>query len=505
VTLAIEMRSITKKFPGVIANDKINLAINSREIHSLLGENGAGKTTLMNILFGIYEPDEGSVFIKGQAADIKNPKAALDMGIGMVHQHFMLVERMTILENIILGYEHGGFLLDMKKSREIVEELSGKFKFSLELDKKVEELSVGMKQRVEILKTLYRGADIIILDEPTAVLTPTEADELFTILNELKKGGKTIIFITHKLNETMAVADRITVLRDGRNIQTLSKSETSEEELARLMVGREINFNLKRGKYMPGSAMIELKAVKLTDKAKHPVSLDIHEGEILGIAGVEGNGQLELEEMLMGLRPVKSGSIQLDGKDITKLSTKKRKLLGLGYIPSDRHKRAMLGGFSIEENFLLGFHFHPPFFRKGLLQKKVLKKHSVDMIEKFDIKTPGAEQNIKLLSGGNQQKVIISREVSQDPVFVLAAQPTRGLDIGAIEYIHGVLLDLRNKGKAVLLISADLNEVMKISDRIAVMYEGEIKAIKPAEEYTYEEFGLLMAGKEGRSKDEQEQ
>lgn len=498
MSLAIEMKDITKKFPGVIANNKVNLNIKSNEIHSLLGENGAGKTTLMNMLFGIYEPDEGSIFIKGQAANIKNPKAALDLGIGMVHQHFMLVNRMTVLENIILGYEHGKLILDMNKSYEVIHELSKKFKFNLELNKKVEDLSVGLKQRVEILKTLYRGADIIILDEPTAVLTPTEVDELFVILNELKKNGKTIIFITHKLNETMEVADRITVLRDGKNIKTLSKKETNEEELAMLMVGREINFNLKKEDYKPGNAMVSLKDVKLIDKAKKPLNFEIHEGEILGIAGVEGNGQLELEEMLMGLKTVKSGNIYLNGKDITKISTKKRKLLGLGYIPSDRHKRAMLGNFSVEENFLLGFHFHPPFFKRGMLQKKIIKKHSDEMIEKFDIKTPSAEQKIKFLSGGNQQKVILSREISQNPIFVLAAQPTRGLDIGAIEYIHGILLHLRNQGKAVLLISADLNEVMKISDRIAVMYEGEIKAIKPAEEYTYEEFGLLMAGKEGR-------
>lgn len=499
MSLAIEMKDITKKFPGVIANNKVNLEINSNEIHSLLGENGAGKSTLMNILFGLYEPDEGSIFIKGQAASIKNPKAALDLGIGMVHQHFMLVNRMTVLENIILGYEHGKLLLDMKKSYEVIEELSKKFKFNLELNVEVEELSVGLKQRVEILKTLYRGADIIILDEPTAVLTPTEVDELFVILNELKKNGKTIIIITHKLNETMEIADRVTVLRDGKNIKTLSKNETSEEELAALMVGREINFNLKKEDYKPGNALISLKDLKLLDKVKKPVNLEIHEGEILGIAGVEGNGQLELEEMLMGLRVVKNGSIYLSGNDITRLSTKKRKLLGLGYIPSDRHKRAMLGSFSIEENFLLGFHFHPPFFKRGMLQKNVIKRHSDDMIKKYDIKTPSAEQKIKFLSGGNQQKVILSREISQDPVFVLAAQPTRGLDIGAIEYVHSILLDLRNKGKAVLLISADLNEVMKISDRIAVMSEGEIKAIKPAEEYTYEEFGLLMAGGEEKS------
>lgn len=499
MSLAIEMKDITKKFPGVIANNKVNLSINSNEIHSLLGENGAGKSTLMNILFGLYEPDEGSIFIKGQALIIKNPKAALDLGIGMVHQHFMLVNRMTVLENIILGYEHCDFLIDMKKNYEVIDELSKKYKFNLELNAKVEELSVGLKQRVEILKTLYRGADIIILDEPTAVLTPTEVDELFVILNELKKNGKTIIFITHKLNETMEIADRVTVLRDGKNIKTLLTNETNEEELARLMVGREINFNLKKEDYKPGNPLITLKDLKLLDKAKKPVNLEIHEGEILGIAGVEGNGQLELEEMLMGLRVVKNGSIYLDGTDITKLSTKKRKLLGLGYIPSDRHKRAMLGNFSVKENFLLGFHFHPPFYKKGMLQKKVLEKHSSDMIKEFDIKTPSAEQKIKFLSGGNQQKVILSREISQNPVFVLAAQPTRGLDIGAIEYIHSILLQLRNQGKAVLLISADLNEVMKISDRIAVIYEGEIKAIKPAEEYTYEEFGLLMAGGEEKS------
>lgn len=499
MSLAIEMKDITKKFPGVIANDKVNLKINSNEIHSLLGENGAGKSTLMNILFGLYEPDEGSIFIKGQAVNIKNPKDALNLGIGMVHQHFMLVNRMTVLENIILGYEHGDFLLDMRKSYEVIDEFSKKYKFNIELNAKVEDLSVGLKQRVEILKTLYRGADIIILDEPTAVLTPTEVDELFVILNELKKNGKTIIFITHKLNETMEIADRITVLRDGKNIKTLAKSETNEEELAKLMVGREINFNLKKENYNPGKELIALRDLKLMEKAKNPVNLVIHEGEILGIAGVEGNGQLELEEMLMGLRSVKSGNIYLNGTDITKLSTKKRKLLGLGYIPSDRHKRAMLGNFSVEDNFLLGFHFHPPFYKRGMLQKKVLKKHCEDMISKFDIKTPSPEQKIKFLSGGNQQKVILSREISQKPVFVLAAQPTRGLDIGAIEYIHSVLLDLRNQGKAVLLISADLNEVMKISDRIAVIYEGEIKAIKPAEEYTYKEFGLLMAGGKEKS------
>lgn len=499
MSLVIEMKDITKKFPGVIANDKINLNIKSQEIHSLLGENGAGKTTLMNILFGIYEPDEGSISIKGKAVDIKNPKVALNMGLGMVHQHFMLVNRMTVLENIILGYEHGKYFLDLKKSHEVVDELSKKFKFNLELDAKVEELSVGMKQRVEILKTLYRGADIIILDEPTAVLTPTEVDELFEILNELKKNGKTIIFITHKLNETMEIADTITVLRDGKNIKTLPKNETNVDELAKLMVGREINFNLNKEEINIGKTLLSFENIKLLDKAKNPVNFEVHKGEILGIAGVEGNGQLEIEEILMGLRAVKSGSIYLNGEDITRLTTKKRKLLGLGHIPSDRHKRAMLGNFSLEENFLLGYHFHPPYAIRGIIQKGILKKHSANMIEKFDIKTPNSEQKIKNLSGGNQQKVIISREIGQNTVFLLASQPTRGLDIGAIEYIHSILLKLRNEGKAILLISADLNEVMKISDRIAVIYEGEIRAIKPAEEYKYEDFGLLMAGKGGIS------
>jgi len=491
---AIEMRNITKKFPGILANDSIDFMVESGEIHSLLGENGAGKTTLMNILFGLYRADEGSILINGKKVEIANPKQALQCGLGMIHQHFMLLNRMSVLENVILGHERGNFTLDMKKSYQVINNLSQKYNFNLDLDEKIENLSVGFKQRVEILKTLYRGADIIILDEPTAVLTPQEVDKLFSTLNFLKKQGKTIIFITHKLGETMEISDRITVLRDGKKVETVEKEDTTQEKLAKLMVGRNINFKLDKQKYNPGQNLLSLKEVKVFDKKNKKVSFSVYGGEILGIAGVEGNGQLEIEEIIMGLRKVKIGKILLEKRDITNISTKERKRLRLGYIPSDRHRRAMLANFTIEENMILGYHFHPPFFKKGVIQKEEISRDSKKLIEQFDIKATDSKQIIKFLSGGNQQKVIISREISQDPIVIIAAQPTRGLDIGATEYIHNLLLDLRSQGKAILLISADLTEIMKLSDRIAVLYEGEIMAIKRANLFDEKEIGLLMAG-----------
>lgn len=496
MALAIEMKNIRKTFPGVVANDNIDLIVPAGEIHCLLGENGAGKTTLMKILFGLYQPDRGSIAINGQQVKVNNPKDALQLGLGMVHQHFMLVNRLSVLENVILGNEPGGFSLELKKSAEIVGGLAERYGFKLDLQEKIENLSVGVKQRVEILKTLYRGAEIIILDEPTAVLTPLEVTELFKILGELKRQGKTIIFITHKLNETMEVADRITVLRDGKTVVTLLKEQTTPKELARYMVGRDVLFNLEKQVQPAGETVLAVHNVKLLKKATKPASFELRGGEILGFAGVEGNGQLELEEILMGLRKVESGQVYLQGQDITTLSTRQRKKCGMGYIPSDRHRRAMLKNFSLRENLLLGYHFHLPFARRGVIQRKELLAHSQKMIDKFNIRTPNAEQKMKFLSGGNQQKVIFSREVSQDPALVIAAQPTRGLDIGAIEYVHNLLLDLRAQGKAVLLISADLTEVLKLSDRIAVLYEGEIKALKEAHDYADEEIGLLMAGEE---------
>lgn len=493
LSLAVEMKNITKRFPGVLANDDINFSVRTGEIHSLLGENGAGKTTLMKILFGLYRSDEGEIFIKGNRVVIDNSRKAIKYGLGMVHQRFMLVDRLSVLENVILGQEQGMFRLDLDKSQESVERVMKKYGFNLKLEENIENLSIGPKQRVEILKTLYRGADIIILDEPTAVLTPQEVDELFKILNFFKKQGKTIIFITHKLIETMEIADRITVLRDGKKLVTVDKVETSPEELARLMVGKDINFILEKKAQKSSGELLSLYNVKLLDNKK-ALSFKIHSGEILGVAGVEGNGQLELEEMVMGLRPVKKGKILFDKREITNLPTRERKLLGIGYIPSDRHRRAVISNFSIEENIILGFHFRPPFSKRGILNKDAIKLYANKMITDFDIKTTDSEQKIRFLSGGNQQKVIVSREVSRDPRVIVAAQPTRGLDIGAIEYIHSLLLELRNKGKAILLISADLTEVMKLSDRIAVLYEAEIIKIKDADLYDEEQIGLYMGG-----------
>lgn len=494
MVFVVEMKDITKRFPGLIANDHINFSVRRGEIHSLLGENGAGKTTLMKILFGLYKADEGSIEIGGKSVSISNPRVAFKLGLGMVHQHFMLVDNLTVLENIILGQEHGNLKLDMKKSYQVVSELSEKYNFALDLNKKVEELSVGMKQRVEILKTLYRGAETIILDEPTAVLTPQEAAKLMSILHDMKAQGKTIIFITHKLNETMETADRITVLRHGTNIITVNKNDTSPEELAKYMVGRDVSFSISKTKLKQGREVLALDGVRLLGQAQSKVNLKVHAGEIVGIAGVEGNGQRELEELILGLIKAKEGTISLNEKNITSTSTKLRKDLGIGYIPSDRHKRAMLADFPIFENFLLGYHERPEFSKRGFIKKQKLIDHSKKMIEQFQIKVSGHTQQIGSLSGGNQQKVVISREVSQNPVLVVAAQPTRGLDIGAIEYIHAQLIKLRDEGKAILLISAELTEIFKLSDRIGVLYKGELMALKETECFNEGEIGLLMAG-----------
>lgn len=494
MVLAIEMKNITKTFPGVVANDNICFEVIENEIHCLLGENGTGKSTLMNILFGLYHPDSGEIFINGKKSNIKNPKEAFDNGIGMVHQHFMLVNRMTVLENIILGKEHGGFFVDLKKAREEIIGLAKKYNFKIDVDEKVENLSVGVKQRVEILKTLYRGANIIILDEPTAVLTPQEVEELFKILRTLKNGGKTIVFITHKLNETMELSDRITVLRKGKKVTTLNKKETNPTELAKYMVGRDVIFEVDKGITKTGDTVLAVKNLRLTEKSKNGIDFEIKAGEIFGIAGVEGNGQLELEEILMGLRKSLGGEIFINGVEISNLNILKRKELGIGYIPSDRHKRAMVKNFSVKENFLLGYQDGKDFISKGFIKEKELRKHSQELIEKFTIKVPSHEHKIGNLSGGNQQKVILSREVSHDPCLIIASQPVRGLDIGAIEYIHNTLIKLRQQGKAILLISAELSEVLHLSDRVAVFYEGEIRATFSSGEMSREQVGLYMAG-----------
>ena len=501
---AVEMRNISKEFSGLMANDRIDLAVKRGEIHSLLGENGAGKTTLMKILFGLYKADKGSIFIDGKPVNITNPRIAFGLGLGMVHQHFMLINNLTVLENIILGQEHGNIKLDLKKSYGIIKELSDKYNFNLDLHAKVADLSVGIKQRVEILKTLYRGASIIILDEPTAVLTPQEAEQLMNILEDIRAQGKTIIFITHKLNETMRVADRITVLRNGKNIATINREDTAAEELARHMVGRDVSFCISKTTLKRGEPVLAIEKIRLLNQAQNTLDLKVHAGEILGIAGVEGNGQRELEEIILGLQRIKTGAITLKGKDVTSMSVSNRKKLGIGYIPSDRHKRAMLTNFSVMDNYLLGYQADPKFSRKGIIRNREVEKHSESMISQFKIKASGAKQSIGSLSGGNQQKVIISREVSQNPCLIIAAQPTRGLDIGAIEYIHEELMKLRSEGRAILLISAELTEVLKLSDRIGVLYKGELMELKEAECFTEGEIGLLMAGrKTGGTQDEQ--
>lgn len=492
---AIRMTGIVKCFGPVRANDGIDLTVKRQEIHCLLGENGTGKSTLMNILFGLYHPDAGEIYINEKKASISNPNDAYALGIGMVHQHFMLVNQLTVLENIILGKESGGLFLNRKESRRRVEELVERFGFKIDLDERIVNLSVGMKQRVEILKTLYRGADIIILDEPTAVLTPQEVEELFKILRQLRESGKTIIFITHKLNETMSLSDRITVIRKGKVVFCCDTKDTNEKELATQMVGRQVEDIVSKAGQKTGPVVLELEGVRLTKRAGETVSLKVHAGEILGIAGVDGNGQQELEEMIVGNRKVLEGTIKIGGTPVQDLSVKARKAMGLGYIPSDRHKNAMVADFSITENFLLGYQENPRYVRHGIVNYGQLKEDAKAQVEEFEIKVAGVEQHIGQLSGGNQQKVILGRETSHDPRLMVVAQPVRGLDIGAIERVHKTLLALKEQGKAILLISAELSEVMNLSDRIAVMYEGEVSAQFTAGTYTKEEIGLFMAGK----------
>ena len=489
-----------KCFGKVRANDGIDFTVNEREIHCLLGENGTGKSTLMNILFGLYHQDEGEIFIHGRKTVISNPNDAYELGIGMVHQHFMLVNQLTVLENIIMGNEPGGLFHDKRACEEKVAELVERFGFKIDLQAKTADLSVGMRQRVEILKTLYRGADIIILDEPTAVLTPQEVEELFHILRQLKDSGKTIVFITHKLNETMALSDRITVLRKGRVVYRCSTNETNEKELAAKMVGRSVE-TVKTQKGRPkGKAVLELKNVRLMKKAQGTVSLTVHAGEILGIAGVDGNGQQELEDLIIGSRKMKEGTLYINGTEARKLSVKERKKLGVGYIPSDRHKNAMVAEFSIAENFLLGYQDKPRYNNRGFINYDNLRKDAQAQTERFETKLAGLDQPIGQLSGGNQQKVILGREASHDPVFMLAAQPVRGLDIGAIEKVHRTLLELKDQGKGILLISAELSDIMNLSDRIAVLYEGQVSAVFENGAYTKEEIGLFMTGKSAGGK-----
>jgi len=498
---AIEMRGITKTFPGVVANDKIDFVVEKGEIHGLLGENGAGKTVLMNILYGLYKPDDGKVMVDGKEVEIDSPRMALELGIGMVHQHFMVVPSLTVAENIILGREptKNRVLLDTDNALRVVKDFCDRYKLEVDLKAPIHSLPVGVQQRVEILKALYRGADVLILDEPTSVLTPQEVQELFKAIQALKQLGKTVIFISHKLREVLAICDRITVLRRGRVVGTVKVEETDLGELAKLMVGREVHFRFDKEQPENQKVVLKVENVEAVDDRGLPalkgISFDVHSCEILGIAGVEGNGQTELVEALAGLRRIIVGKMLLDDIDVTKASPSRRIQLGTSIVPEDRHKRGLILGFSVMENLILGSHDKPP-FATNLVRINIeeASSYAKRLIEEFSIKTPDKDTLAQNLSGGTQQRVVLAREFSRNPKLIIASQPTRGLDVGATEYVRGKLVEVRNHGCAVLLISADLDEIWALSDRIAVIYEGRIVAVKDPEKTNESELGLLMAG-----------
>lgn len=497
----IEMLNIRKEFGGFVANDNITLQLKKGEIHALLGENGAGKSTLMNVLFGLYQPEGGEIKVRGKVERITNPNVANDLGIGMVHQHFMLVDNFTVTENIVLGSEPKkfGFFVNIKDAAKDIQALSEKYGLDVDPYAKIEDISVGMQQRVEILKTLYRGAEILIFDEPTASLTPQEIEELIQIMHRLIKEGKSIILITHKLKEIMEVSDRVTVIRKGKGIGTVTTAETNPEQLAELMVGRQVNFKTEKGPANPTEEVLNIKDLVVTDyrgveKVK-ALNLSVRRGEIVGIAGIDGNGQSELIEAITGLRKVKSGTITLKNQDITNKKPRQITESGLGHIPQDRHKHGLVLDFTIGHNLALQTYYTPEFAKAGIIDYKKISEKANQIIEEFDVRTGHGESTpARALSGGNQQKAIIGREVDRNPDLLIAALPTRGLDVGAIEFIHRRLIEQRDKGKAVLLISFELDEVMNVSDRIAVIYDGQIVDTVNPLETTEQKLGLLMAG-----------
>ncbi|MGA9400150.1 ABC transporter ATP-binding protein [Haladaptatus sp.] len=498
---AVHLDGITKRFPGVVANDNVDLTIEPGSIHALLGENGAGKTTLMNVLYGLYEPTEGNVVIDGQPREFDSPRDAIDNGIGMIHQHFMLVDTLTITENIVLGNEPrkwAGLAMDRARAEHEVRELSEQYGFDVDPNALVEDVSVGVQQRVEILKALYRGADVLILDEPTAVLTPQEIEELLSVLDELTAQGKSIIFITHKLGEAMHAADQITVLRDGKNVGSVDTDTTNREELAELMVGREVLLETDKDPADPGDVMLNVSGLRITDErgVEQVSGVDVvaREGEVFGIAGVDGNGQSELIEAITGLRSPDEGAVSFDGRDITGLSRRERIDAGMAYIPEDRQVRGLVMEFDLVENGLLGSQHSEPYSHDGRIDWNGTRVHAEDIIEEYDVRPPDADASAESLSGGNQQKFIVGREFARDPSLVVAAHPTRGVDVGSIEFIHDRLLELRAEGKAILLVSSKLDEVQQLSDRLAVMYEGTIMDVVDPDHVTEEELGLLMAG-----------
>jgi ABC-type uncharacterized transport system ATPase subunit len=496
---AVEMRDITKRFGEVLANDHISLAIPDKSIHAIIGENGAGKSTAMNILYGFYQADEGEILIDGQPRAINGPGDAIKLGLGMVHQHFMLVEPLTVTENIVLGAEPTtGMSIDYRKARTRVREISEQYGLKINPDARIADLSVGQQQRVEILKTLYRGARILILDEPTAVLTPQEVAEMFAILRGLREQGKTIVIITHKLAEVLALSDNITVMRDGHVVGNLPTSEASAEGLARLMVGREVLLRVRKDEAKPREPVLSVQGLTLNGAEGNTildgVSFEVRGGETLGIAGVEGNGQTELIEILAGLRKATAGNVLLEGNNINGLDPRERKRLGIAHIPEDRHRRGLLLPFDLAANSILGVHRDRPITGALLLNNEVITERAERLVREYDVRPPNIALPARALSGGNQQKLIVAREFDIKPRLLLVAQPTRGVDIGATEFIHRKLIELRDAGGAVLLVSAELDEVLSLSDRVIVIYGGRIVGEVDPKTVSEEQIGLMMTG-----------
>jgi general nucleoside transport system ATP-binding protein len=495
----LEMRGITKRFPGIVANDDVSLDVRKGEVHALLGENGAGKSTLMNILYGLYKPDEGEIRLQGKPAVFTSAKDAIRAGIGMVHQHFMLIPVMTVAENIVLGIEpvRDGVLLDERVAEERVRELSKQYGLAVDPTALIADITVGQQQRVEILKALYRGAEILILDEPTAVLTPQEATELFAIVRSLRADGKSIIFISHKLNEVLEIADRITVLRRGKKIETVPREGATEESLAKAMVGREVLLRVEKPKAQPGEPLLEVENLNVLDdrgiEKVRDVSFSVRAGEIVGIAGVDGNGQSELIDAIAGLRKRESGTIRVAGRSLEHASARDVLDAGLGHIPEDRQRRGLVLEFTIAENIALHDYANPPDAKWGWLFPHKLVERARTLIREFDVRGGGPLTRAGTLSGGNQQKVVAAREIARDPKVLIAAQPTRGLDVGAIEFLHRRLVEEREEGRAILLVSLELDEILSLSDRILVLYEGEIVGEHGAD-VSDAELGLEMLG-----------
>ncbi len=499
-TVVIEMKEIVKKFGDFTANDHVNLTVHKGEVHAILGENGAGKSTLMNVLYGLYRPTSGTIAINGKEVVLTSPKHAIELGIGMVHQHFMLIQPFTVTENIVLGVEpKKGIVLDKAEARKRVVELSEKYGMKVDPDAKIEDISVGMQQRVEILKVLYRGADTLILDEPTASLTPQEIEELMEIIRNLTADGKSVILITHKLKEITACSDYCTIIRAGKYIQTVKVGEVDENKLAALMVGRDVNFVVDKQEQKPGEVALEVKDLHAKDyrgvEILKGLNLNVRKGEIVGLAGVDGNGQTELVEILTGLKKAESGHITMLGQDVFNKTPKEIFDAGISSIPADRQKHGLVLEFSIEDNMILQHFDKEPFSKKGILNRKEIRANATDLMEKFDVRPRNSEAKpAGTLSGGNQQKVIIAREVTNDKDLLIAVNPTRGLDVGAIEFVHKYIVEQRNKGRAVLLVSFELDEIMSLSDKIEVIFDGQIIGSVDGKDADEKELGFMMAG-----------